>query len=50
MGGRQIDAQQLTQFEEQYQIFLGLAIALLFAEFLVPDRRRLAAEWKGRFQ
>jgi Ca-activated chloride channel family protein len=50
MGGRQIDAQQLTQFEEQYQIFLGLAIALLFVEFLVPDRRRPAAEWKGRFQ
>ncbi len=50
MQGRQIEAQQLTQYEEQYQILLGLALALLLAEMLVPDRRRPAAEWRGRFQ
>lgn len=50
MEGREIEAQQLTQYEEQYQIFLGLALATLLAEFLVPDRRRRAAKWKGRFQ
>jgi len=50
MEDRQFEAQQVTQFEEQYQIFLGLAIMLLFAEFFVPDRKRVKAEWKGRFQ
>lgn len=50
MEGREIEAQRLTQYEERYQIFLGLALALLVVELLVPDRRRPAAEWKGRFQ
>ena len=50
MEGREIDAQRLTRYEERYQIFLGLALALLVVELLVPDRRRPAAEWKGRFQ
>jgi Ca-activated chloride channel family protein len=48
--GRQIEAQQRTQYEERYQLFLGLALALLVVELLVPDRRRPAAEWKGRFR
>lgn len=50
MEGREIEAQQLTQYEEQYQIFLGLALALLLAEILISERRRPAAEWRGRFQ
>ncbi len=50
MEGREIETQQLTQYEEQYQVFLGLALALLLAEILVSDRRRPAAEWRGRFQ
>jgi Ca-activated chloride channel family protein len=49
-GGREIEAQQVTQFEEQYQIFLGIALVLLFVEFFVPDRRRVRAQWSGRFQ
>ncbi len=50
MDDREFEAQQVTQFEEQYQIFLGLAIVLLVAEFFVPDRRRVKAEWRGRFE
>jgi Ca-activated chloride channel family protein len=50
LDGREFEAQQVTQFEEQYQIFLGLAILLLFTEFFVPDRKRVKAEWRGRFQ
>jgi Ca-activated chloride channel family protein len=47
--GEAVDARQVTQFEEQYQIFLGLALALLMAEALIPDRRRVRKEWSGRF-
>jgi Ca-activated chloride channel family protein len=50
MTGREIEAQQVTQFEEQYQIFLGAALLLLFVEVVVPERRRLASVWKGRFR
>ncbi len=47
--GEALDDQQITQFEEQYQIFLGLALLLLLIEVLVPDRRRVREAWLGRF-
>jgi Ca-activated chloride channel family protein len=50
MTGREFEARQVTQYEEQYQIFLGLALVLLFAEALVPERRRLREAWTGRFK
>ncbi len=49
MAGREFEARQVTQYEEQYQIFLGFALALLLVEALLPDRRRLQEEWTGRF-
>jgi Ca-activated chloride channel family protein len=48
--GEELEAREITQFEEQYQLFLGVAIALLLAETLVPDRRKRAPEWSGRFE
>jgi Ca-activated chloride channel family protein len=50
LGGRELDAQELTQFEEQYQIFLGFGLVVLLIEFLVPERRRVTTAWTGRFQ
>ncbi len=49
MDKRELDAQQFTQFEEQYQIFVGVALLLLTLELLVSDRRRMRVEWRGRF-
>ena len=50
-GERQeFEAEQVTLFDEQYQLFLGLALALLATEVLIPDRRRARAEWSGRFK
>ena len=48
--GQEFEAEQVTRFDEQYQIFLGLALALLAAEVLIPDRRRVRTEWSGRFK
>jgi len=48
LGGGQIEAQELTQFEEQYQIFLGIAMALLVIELVIPERRRMDSAWRGR--
>ena len=50
MAGREFEARQVTQYEEQFQIFLGFALVLLLAEFLVPERRRPREEWTGRFE
>lgn len=47
--GEAIDASQVTQFEEQFQLFLGIALVMLFVEALVSDRRRTDAAWSGRF-
>jgi Ca-activated chloride channel family protein len=48
--GETVDERQITQFEEQYQIFLGLALLLLMGEWFVSDRRRATEGWKGRFE
>jgi hypothetical protein len=48
--GEAIDAQQITQFEEQYQLFLGMALLALLAEVLIPDRRKTREAWLGRFE
>ena len=48
--GQEFEVEQITVFDEQFQIFLGLALALLIAEILVPDRRRTQATWTGRFR
>ena len=48
--GEALDERQITQFEEQFQIFLALAFVLLFVEWLVPDRTRKRAAWAGRFE
>ena len=38
-GGREVESREVTQFEEQYQIFLGAALLLLIVEVIVPGRR-----------
>lgn len=48
--GEEVDAMQVTQFEEQYQLFLGLALLMLVADGLVSERRRGDHEWAGRFE
>lgn len=47
--GREFESEQVTLFDEQYQLFLGLALALLVADVLVSDRRRVYTGWTGRF-
>lgn len=47
--GEEIDAEQVTRFEEQFQIFLAPALLLLVLELLIADRRAQPREWTGRF-
>ena len=48
--GEALDEQRITRYEEQYQIFLGLALLLLIAELVISDRRRMREAWLGRFE
>ncbi len=47
--GRELEVREITQFDEQFQIFLGFALVLLLAEELIPERRRKKEMWAGRF-
>ena len=48
--GEELDEQQITVFEEQYQIFLAFAVGVLLLEGLVSERKRRVHEWSGRFE
>lgn len=48
--GEALEERQVTQFDEQFQIFVAMALALLFAEWLWPERRRTRVAWAGRFE
>lgn len=39
-GGRELESRQVTQYEEQFRLFLGTALVLLALEALLPERRR----------
>jgi Ca-activated chloride channel family protein len=47
--GEELDTREVTQFEEQYQLFLAFGLVLLLAEAVIPDRRKATEEWSGRF-
>ncbi|MEX2048143.1 MAG: VWA domain-containing protein [Gemmatimonadota bacterium] len=48
--GEAIDERQITQFEEQFQLFLGLACLLLMVEWVLPEGRTPRKAWAGRFE
>jgi Ca-activated chloride channel family protein len=49
MEKRELDSERLSQYEDRFQIPLGIALALLVAEMLISDRRKRRKEWEGRF-
>ena len=42
-GGREVESREVTEYEEQYQIFLGAALLFLALEFMVSGRKRRPA-------
>jgi Ca-activated chloride channel family protein len=50
MEKRELDSEKLNQYEDRFQIPLGIALVLLIAEMLVSDRRKRRKEWEGRFR
>ena len=39
-SGEALEERRVVQYEEQYQIFLGMALLLLLVEWVIPERRR----------
>ncbi len=49
MEKRELEAERFIQYEERFQIPLGIALILLIVEMFISDRRRSKKIWKGRF-
>jgi len=49
MEKKELGSLQYTQFEDRYQYVLIVVILLLVAELLIPERRKIKQEWRGRF-
>lgn len=49
MEKRETEGERFSQFEDRFQIPLGIALFLLLAEMLISDRRTRKRAWAGRF-
>jgi len=49
MEKKQLGSLKFSQYEDRFQYFLGLAILLLVLETVIPERRKVKQEWRGRF-
>jgi Ca-activated chloride channel family protein len=49
MEKREMDSERFSQFEDRFQIPLGIALVLLVTEMIVSDRRKRKKAWEGRF-
>ncbi len=49
MEKKELGSLRYTQFEDRYQYFLAMAVLLLILEILIPERKKVQQEWKGRF-
>jgi len=50
MEKKVLSSMELAEFEERFQIPLGIACVLLLLEWFLPERRRTRKTWKGRFE
>lgn len=50
MEKKALASQQFAQFEDRHQVLIVLALLFVLIELLLPERRRLKGEWRGRFQ
>lgn len=50
MEKQDLGSKNITTYEEQYQIFLFMALILIILEFFIPERSRKKEIWKGRFE
>lgn len=49
MEKRELESERMSQYEDRFQIPLGIALFLLMAEMVISDRRRRRRKWEGRF-
>jgi len=49
MERKELGSMQYSQFEDRFQYMLIFAIILLIVEAVLPERKAIKSEWRGRF-
>jgi len=49
MEKKELGSLKFSQFEDRFQFLVVLAIIFLLWEFILPERRKVEQEWRGRF-
>jgi len=49
MNKRELKSHVFSEYEDRYQIFILIAILLLFVEFIIPTRTPKEIKWEGKF-
>lgn len=50
MEKKELASKKFILYEDRYQYFLGIAIALFTTTLLIPERKKVKIEWQGRFK
>ena len=50
MEKNELGTDRLNIYEEQYQVFLVIALLFILMEFFIPQRGKNIKEWKGRVE
>jgi len=49
MEKKELVSKQFSQYEDRFQIFLGIGLLFILLEFFIPERKKYKSEWRGRF-
>jgi Ca-activated chloride channel family protein len=49
MEKKELVSRQFSQYEDRFQYFLAIGLLLLILEMLIPERKKVKKEWRGRF-
>jgi len=46
---KELVSRQFAQYEDRFQIFLAIGFILICLEIVVPERKKVKRDWRGRF-
>jgi hypothetical protein len=49
MEKKELASLKFSQYEDRFQYLLIFSIILLIIEVLIPERKKVKEEWRGRF-
>ena len=50
MEKKELSSRIFSQYEDRFQYFIAIGLFLLMIDILLPERKRVKKEWRGRFE